>query len=76
MCANDFASLDFTSIISYGAGNPIAPDDLVDTMVRTTDELLVPSIPEPQLVADRFIELGIFFDTFVRSILLFLTESL
>lgn len=44
----------------------MAPTDLRTEFGRTPDELFVPVIVEQQLVADRRIELGVWFDTFVR----------
>lgn len=43
----------------------MAPLGEKDTLMMTMDELLVPSTVEPQLVATRHIELGVFFSTFV-----------
>lgn len=43
----------------------MAPTDLRTEFERTPDELFVPVIVEQQLVADRQIELGVWFATFV-----------
>lgn len=58
---------DYTTTVSYGAA-VTAEEETREVLDMTMDEQLVPSIVEAQLVADRFIELGVYFDTFDNGV--------
>ena len=58
---------DFTTPVVYNAASPTAPEEIKDELMMTMDDAWTPSYVEPQLVANKFIELGVWFDTFVRS---------
>lgn len=60
--------LNYTASIVYNPSAPTAPTDIQNDFSRVADELMVPTIVEPQLVATRSIELGVFFSTFVSSL--------
>ena len=68
--ATNFSFLDYTSTVVYDAASPIAPEEIKDELMMTMDDAWSPSYVEPQLVANKFIELGVWFDTFVSLLLL------
>ena len=52
---------DYTIPIQYSIDAPFAVQETRDVLGMTMDNLLVPMIVEEQLVADRTIELGVYF---------------
>ncbi|ORY53401.1 Cupredoxin [Leucosporidium creatinivorum] len=63
----DDLQLNFTSTVSYGA-SVTADEETREVLDMTSDWLLVPSQVEVQQAADRFIELGVYFDTFDNGV--------
>lgn len=57
--------LNYTSTIMYNKNAPTAPGGERQVLGMTMDELLVPSIVEPQLNATRSIVLEVAFETYV-----------
>ncbi|KAL8286981.1 hypothetical protein RQP46_003987 [Phenoliferia psychrophenolica] len=54
----------YTSVISYGQSNALAPLEVKDEYQLVPDQKLVPSVIEQQLFATKKIELGFVFETF------------
>ncbi|KAL8278893.1 hypothetical protein RQP46_008764 [Phenoliferia psychrophenolica] len=64
----DDLKINYTIPVQYRATAPYAVQETRDTLGMTMDNLLKPIIVEEQLVADRTIELGVYFDTFSDGI--------
>ncbi|KAI5479835.1 laccase [Pseudohyphozyma bogoriensis] len=60
----DTLQVNYTSNIVYDASSPYAAAETRDVLTDFSDQDLVPTIVEEQLVATREIELGVYFDTF------------